>query len=173
MNKKRANDPHENQEKAGMSGIFGGLGLILEKLGELAEKGKELRESGEFKVDKDGNARGVYGFSVKVGTGKDDVKVEPFGNLRKDSKTGKTVSSDICDPLVDIFEESDHVKVIVELPGINPDQVQLEIHGDILELTASNQARKYHKEILLSAPFKKDKMVFSCRNGILEIRLNK
>src|SRR5271166_3060946 len=79
-----------------MGGILGGLGKLLEKLSDLAETGKEMRQSGEFPVgESGGKVRGVYGFSVKVGLGEEGMTVEPFGNIRKDAKTGKTVVDEV------------------------------------------------------------------------------
>jgi HSP20 family protein len=52
----------------GAEGFLGGLSSILEKLGELAEKGQELRKSGEIGgLDPEGKLRGVYGFTIRTG----------------------------------------------------------------------------------------------------------
>ncbi|MBU4272691.1 MAG: Hsp20/alpha crystallin family protein, partial [Planctomycetes bacterium] len=102
-----------------LGGLLGGLGGLIEKLGELAEAGEELSRSGDFK-DASGKVRGVYGINVKTGLGdrgQTELKVEPFGNVRRnmpDSPPGE----DIREPLVDIHEEDDHVLVLVELPGV-------------------------------------------------------
>ena len=147
--------------------------MLLERLSDLAEKGQELRESGEFTVDKEGKAKGVFGFAVKFGKGNEGIKVEPFGNLKKDSRTGKTVTAEVNEPLVDIFEEPDHVMVVAELPGIDSTHVTLEVHGNTLAITASNGSKKYHKEVNLPGAFTREQATFSCRNGILEIRLQR
>ena len=70
---------------SGFGGIFKGLADLVEKLGDLAEKGGELSRTGEIGAE---GAKGVYGFSVKVGLGGEGVKVQPFGNIAKDKKTG-------------------------------------------------------------------------------------
>ena len=78
-------------EKAGGVNSFGrilsGLTDIAEKLNEISEKGETVTKKGEFTFpSKEGGVKGVYGFSLKTGIGgKDDaIKVEPFGNIRKD-----------------------------------------------------------------------------------------
>lgn len=168
--------PNRNREEGfmGMGGFLGGLGTLLEKLGELAEKGEDLRKTGEFQgSDPEGKVRGIYGFSVKVGLGDQGVTVEPFGNMRKDEQTGKTVVTEVREPLVDVFEEQDHVLVVAEMPGIDEENVQLEINDDILTITAVRGDKKYRKEVLLPAAFAPDKMSRTCRNGVLEVKLTR
>ena len=99
----------------------GGLTNLIEKLGELAETGKELNELKPF--GKEGGIQGVYGFTIRSGLGGErdgGVKVEPFGNVRKDERTGRATVREVMEPPVDVFEESDHVLVVAELPGRRP-----------------------------------------------------
>lgn len=155
-----------------LGGFLGGLGTLLEKLNELAEKGQELSESGELQSDK---VRGVYGFTIRTGLGKEGkepgFKVEPFGNVRKDEQTGRAVVHEVREPMVDVFEEQDGVLVVAEMPGVGEEDVRLQLHGDVLEITAEKGDKKYRKEILLPGVLAAEKMSHTCRNGILEIRL--
>lgn len=156
----------------GLGGFLGGLGTLLEKLGELAEKSEEFRKSGELKeLDPEGKLQGIYGVSIKVGLGDQGVKVEPFGNVHKDDRTGKTVVDEVREPMVDVFEEADHVLVVAEMPGIAEEDIGIELHEDILTMSAARGSKKYRKEVLLPATFTQDKMSRTCRNGVLEIRL--
>lgn len=168
--KKQEKQPAEEGFRA-LGGILGGLGGLLEKLGDLAEKGEELRKSGVVE-SKDKRVQGVYGFSIKLGMGEDGLTVEPFGNVRKDEETGKTVVDEIREPLVDIFEEDDHVLVVAEMPGISQEDVKLELADDILTITAEHGDKKYHKEVLLPAASTPDKMTQSCHNGVLEVKFS-
>jgi HSP20 family protein len=156
----------------GVEGLFKGLAELVEKLGDLAEKGGELSRSGEIPLgghDKD--RKGVFGFSVKVGLGGEGVKVEPFGNVTRDKATGKAVVDEIREPLVDVFEEEDHVLVIAEMPGIEAGDVKFELKDDILSLWAQRGDKKYRKEILLpSGRFHQGKVTVACKHGIVEIK---
>jgi HSP20 family protein len=156
----------------GLGGLLGGLGTVLAKLGELAETGQELNKSGELRSP-DGTVRGVYGFNIKVGLGDDRerVSVEPFGNVRKDERTGKAVVQEVREPMVDIFEEEGHVLVVAEMPGIAEESIHIELHDDILTITAEKGDRKYRKEVLLPRPFSGSAMSHTCRNGVLEVKL--
>jgi HSP20 family protein len=155
-----------------LGGFFGGLGNLIEKLGELAETGKELSQTGELRGP-EGKRRGIYGFNIKVGIGGDELRVEPFGNVRCDEQTGRAVVHEIREPLVDLFEEGDEVLVVAEMPGVGEEDVRLELKEDILTLAAERGEKKYRKEVLLPATFAAEKMSHACRNGVLEIRLRK
>ena len=53
------------------------------------------------------------------------------------------------------------------------EDVQLELQDDILIFSAEKGDSKYRKELLLPVSFSSGQMSFTCRNGILEIRLSK
>jgi len=152
---------------------MGGLGALLEKLTELAESGKELHETKEIGDPASGQTRGVVGYSIRVGIGNEGVKVERFGNLRKDEKTGKAVVHPVREPLVDIFDEADHLLVLAEMPGIGDGDVRLELRDDILSIAAEKGEQKYRKEVLLPSAFLPENMSHTCRNGILEVMFMK
>ena len=162
----------ESGRKGSLEGILHGFTDLLEKLGELAEKGEQLSKTGEIHYKKDGEKglKGNYGFSVKVGLGEEGVTVEPFGNIRKDEESGQPVVQEIIEPVVDIFEEKDHTLIVAEMPGIGAEDVRLDIKDDVLTIYAERKNKKYQKEVLLSTSYPKEKMVVSCNNGILEIK---
>ncbi len=153
-------------------GIMAGLTGLLNKLNELAETGTELRHiSGVSRTG--GKVKGIYGFTVKVGLGDQTPRVEPFGNIRADKKTGQAVVEEIREPVVDVFEEKDHVLIVAEMPGISVSNVKLALKDDVLTITASKGDKKYRKEVLLPGTFSREKMEMSCNNGVLEIRCPK
>ena len=172
MAKDRKRRGSREEESSGVGGFLGGLTNLLEKLGELAEKGEELHRTGEL-GDKEGKIRGVYGFNIKVGLGEEGVKVEPFGNVHKDEKTGEAVVSEIREPLVDVFDEEEHVLVVAEMPGIGQEDVDLSVRDDILTICAERGEKKYRKEVLLPASFAPEQMSHTCRNGMLEVKLTR
>jgi len=160
----------KSEGSASFGGVFKGLADLIEKLGDLAEKGEKLKKSGEFQHQ---DVKGVYGFSVKVGLGDKggkEVKVEPFGNVRRDEKSGETVVQEIREPVVDVFEENDHTLVVAEMPGVSVKDVNLSVQDDLLTIYAEKGDKKYRKEILLPRAYPREKMKVSCNNGILEIK---
>lgn len=153
----------------GIGGLLKGLGDLVEKLDEISESGGELSRTGEI-GGAGGQAKGIYGFTVKLGLGDRQPTVEPFGNIRKDRKSGHTVVQEVREPVVDVFEEKDYVLVVAEMPGVSAEDVQLEAEGDLLTISAQRGDKKYRKEVLLPESFPPEKLQVSCNNGVVEIK---
>jgi HSP20 family protein len=159
---------------ASLGGILGGFGGLIEKLGELAEAGEGLSKSGEFQ-DSTGKVRGVYGINVRTAlsdSGETELKVEPFGNVRRDSENTPK-GEDVREPLLDVYEEDDHVLVLVELPGVAKENVHLKMTDGRLELSAERGKTTYRKKIDLPKNCTSDKMTWECGNGILQVRFSR
>lgn len=170
MDKKKDKDA-SGEGSFGLGGFLRGLADVVEKLGELAEKGQEISKTGEIRGrGPTKELKGIYGFNVKFGLGGEGIKVEPFGNIGKDKTTGQSVVHEIREPIVDLFEEEDYVLVVAEMPGITAEDLQLDLQDDLLTIYAEREDKKYRKEVLLPGSFLKEKMVVSCNNGILEIK---
>lgn len=168
---KRGKGP-EDKGSMGLGGFLSGLGTVIEKLGELAEKGETLHKSGTF-GDADGKIKGIYGFNIRTGIGGEGITVEPFGNVRKDEETGRAVVDEVREPMVDLFDEHDCVLVVAEMPGISEKDVKLDLHDDIVTIAAEHGDMKYRREVLLPATFTADRMSSKCHNGVLEVRFAK
>ena len=157
-----------------LGGLLGGLGGLIEKLGELAEVGEELSRCGEL-TDKSGKVRGVYGINVRTALGEHgqtELKVEPFGNVRRDA-AGIAPDQDVREPLLDIHEEDDHVLVLVELPGVTKENIELKVADGQLALSASRGKTTYRKEVDLPENCSADRMSWDCSNGILQVRFQR
>lgn len=152
--------------KISFGGLFKGLGNLIDLASKLSEEGVEKK--GEIRGLPKG-VKGVYGVSIRTLAGK--PVIETFGNIRETARG--PVVEEVREPIVDIFDEKDHIIVIAELPGVSEDGIKIEVTGDILNVTAYNKDKKYAKEILLPSKVKADSVKTSCRNGILEIALEK
>ena len=76
------------------------------------------------------------------------------------------------EPIVDVFDEKDHLLLVVEMPGgkgRRGDKGQ----GDNLTLKAQRGKRKYFKDVALPATVDESTLGFSYKNGMLEIKLAK
>ena len=149
------------------SGFVKGVSDLIEKLGELAETGREMRREGM--LNEDNKLKGVYGFRMKVGLGGDAVDIEPFGNVKLDRKSRHAVVHEVREPLFDVIEEKDRILVIAEMPGITAEDIWVSIDGDVMKVKATHRDRKYRKEILLPKPVVHDRVTVACNNGIVEI----
>jgi len=152
--------------KISFGGLFKGLGNLIDLASKLREEGVE--KSGEIRGLPNG-AKGVYGLSVRTLAGK--PVIESFGNIKETAKG--PIVEEVREPMIDVFDEEDHILVIAELPGVSENEIKIEVAGDILNLTASDKDRKYAKEILLPGKVNPDSVKTSYNNGILEITLEK
>jgi HSP20 family protein len=168
MTKKDGKRISEGGFELGLGGILKGLGDLVEKLGDLSETG-EHSQTGEIHGANE-DLKGIYGFTVKVGLGDDRPHVEPFGNIRKDRKSGHTVVQEVREPVVDVFEEEDHVLVVAEMPGVSAEDVKIAVEDNLLTITAARGDKKYRKEVPLPASCAREKMHVSCNNGVVEIK---
>ena len=165
----RPGDPRPSKPSHGLGGFFSGLSDLVEKLNDLAQTGEELRHTGELRGAGQG-VKGIYGVTVKVGLGDQAPRVESFGNIRPDKTTGEPVVQEIREPVVDLFDEKDHLLVVAEMPGIGVKDVQIEVKDDVLTIAAAKGEKKYRKEVLLPGSYPQAKMRLACNNGVLEIK---
>jgi len=155
----------------GLGGIFNGIEKLVDLSEELKKAGGEVNKQGEIDLShlKKG-MKGVFGFTVKSMAG-GESKVEPFGNIKKSPK-GPVVDEE-REPIVDVFDEKDHILVVAELPGITEESIKTEIKGDILNILAEKGDRKYKKEVLLPSKVESEPISSAYKNGVLEIKLKK
>jgi HSP20 family protein len=167
MNKKQKSDD-ETTGSTGIGTMIQRLGGLVSLLSDLAEKGETLQRSGEIKTGEKG-MRAVYGFTVQLGGGKPSI--QPFGNVKEGTAGKGPVVEETREPMVDVFDEGDHVLVVAELPGVTGNDVQFEAKDDILTLSASRGERKYRKEVLLPFAVTPEGVTPSFQNGVFELRL--
>lgn len=179
MAKKEKQKPEEEKEvkidlgKIGFSfgGLFKGLGNLIELASQLQEKAGKMQKEGKFTIPVGGKElKGMYGFSVStMADGKPEFRT--FGNKIKETPKGPVVSEE-REPLIDIFDEKDHVLIIAELPGVAEEEIKIELSGDILTITTTGE-RKYTKEVLIKSAVKPESMKKTYKNGVIEIRFDK
>ena len=81
------------------------------------------------------------------------------------------IDKDQTDAPIDIFENRKKIRVIVELPGVNEEDIRLDLNEDTLTISASRANRNYYKDIRL--PRASESVIGKIYNsGILEATLN-
>jgi len=132
--------------------------LVREKR---AEDGSVTREIGPI----------VYGYSMTIGPDGKPV-IREFGNVKRTpSKEWKEAISDTREPLVDVVEGENEVRVLAELPGVKRQDVALAVEGRRLVISAETSTRKYRKELGLPYLFELEGSKSTFNNGILEVAL--
>jgi len=111
-----------------------------------------------------------YGYQVTVGPdGKPHVR--EFGNV-KPTRSGRfEVGS--REPFVDtiIDEKENTLKIVAEMPGLQKEDIKLELTEDSLKIEGANGGRKYETTIPLKVPVINESAKASYNNGVLEVKL--
>jgi HSP20 family protein len=132
----------------------------------------------------------VYGYSATIGPdGK--PRVREFGNVRPGMKVGNSIVNGLRgageraregratqitaerEPLSDVITTDKEVKVVVELPGANKENIKVNAYEGSVEVKADAQDRKYRRVIDIPSSAAVDIDVQSVKstfkNGLLEI----
>jgi HSP20 family protein len=113
----------------------------------------------------------VYGVSMR--TGPDGrPHVEEFGNLRPPIPAQETGTA-TREPLVDVIEEKDKVRAIVELPGVRTEDIEVETDGRCLEIAVDSEHRKFSKRIELPRPVRPGTAAIGYKNGVLVVTMDR
>ncbi len=114
----------------------------------------------------------VRGFNVKFGPdGK--PKIEDFGNRPIKSSKGLPTISDEREPLTDIIEGDGDIAITIEIPGVEKENIDLNVTEDTLEIKVDAPQRKYRKVLNLPNKVKPKSTKATYKNGILDIVLDK
>lgn len=89
----------------------------------------------------------------------------------------KKVSLEEQEPLLDIFDEGEYVRIVASLPGAKEKNINVGMMEDKLIISTDvldngHLLQKNYKEVSLPCPVK-GKIKSSYKNGILEVRLKK
>jgi HSP20 family protein len=112
----------------------------------------------------------VYGYNMKIGpNGKPEI--QEFGNIKKGLKGPLEVKGE-REPLVDIVETDNEIRVVAELPGVEKTDIKLHGTEDSIDISVDTQ-NKYYKEVMLPAKVKVKEAASTYKNGVLEVVLPK
>lgn len=131
--------------------------------------GSTIRQFGPF----------VYGYSMSMGPDGKPI-VQEFGNVKPSKRQGAfgfeqpaLEPKDAREPLVDVINEAEQIRVLAELPGVEKSDIKTTIAEDSLTIRVESQTRKYYKEVQLPANVDPDSSKASYNNGVLEVTLRK
>jgi len=113
----------------------------------------------------------VMGWSVSIGP--DGIpRIQQFGSKSPESGKGYTLSKD-REPLIDVYDLGDMLRVIVEIPGVSKENIQVRTEAKRLRISASQGERGYSKVIDLPAEIIPDSAQANYNFGVLEVTLKK
>ncbi|MFX1512394.1 MAG: archaeal heat shock protein Hsp20 [Promethearchaeota archaeon] len=169
-NKRRPRSPFDPFEPFGGSfdEIFSNIESMMRDIFEGFFKGFPDRPPERIPFDKPI----VWGFRLNLGP--DGVpRFQPFGHLKHEAEGIKHTGA--REPLIDILEENEIIRVIAEMPGVAKLDIDLSATEDNLLIKAESKAndRKYAKEIDLPASVVPETAKATFKNGILEVTLHR
>ena len=173
MNRKRKDDWFSGEDW-NIDDIFNNLDGEFQKMRKQMDS--LMRDALENNnLDNDRSNPFVFGFSVK--TGPDGFPVfEDFGNTRMKpfGKKGEKPTVDTRrEPLTDINETDDQIAITVELPGVNKEDIDINVMEDKVEVNVKTESRKYFKSIDLTSVVETESSKATYKNGILDLVLTK
>lgn len=107
----------------------------------------------------------TYGYTMYKGP--DGIPhVQEFGS---GAETGSVPSGGVREPLTDVTVDGNVVRIVVELPGVTKEDIQLEGTETSLTVSVDTEKRKFRKTVPLPSKVEPDSAKAEYNNGILEI----
>lgn len=162
------NDPWWRRRKK-KSPWFNDIYEELERLGELIDETmqKAFEGSSENSPIKRNRSKG---FSIKFGPdGK--PRIEEIGH-RQPWQEEDDMRED-QDPLVDIIEDRETFTILVALPGVEKEAIDLRVTENCLTFSVDGADFEWYDELKLPARINPKLARASFKNGVLEVKLNK
>ncbi len=138
---------------------------------------EEMADFFDDALSTQGHARGfVYGFHMTSGPDGKPV-IEEFGkDITSEPETGEKPLPKLSEtrlsetePLTDVIDEEKVVRILAELPGVDREDIKIDVKPDEVIINVDTATRKYHKEIKLPCEVRTDNIKTTHKNGILEI----
>lgn len=92
-------------------------------------------------------------------------------------------------PAIDVAEDDNEIAVKAEVPGCNPDDIDISVHGNVLTISGEKKQEQekkekgyyhiessygsFHRQLTLPSGVDADKIQATCKNGVLNITLPK
>ncbi|MBS7652201.1 MAG: archaeal heat shock protein Hsp20 [Candidatus Bathyarchaeia archaeon] len=117
----------------------------------------------------------VYGYSMKIGPDGRPI-IREFGNIKPSLGVEGRPPLNLQEqrePLVDVIDEAERVRVIAELPGVEKEDINLYATARMLTISVDTPQRKYYKELELPVEVDEFSAKSTYKNGILEVIFNK
>ena len=112
-----------------------------------------------------------YGYQITVGPdGKPHVR--EFGNIRPSAK-GLVEQTGVRAPLVDtaVDQKQNTLRVTAEMPGVNKEDIKVNVSGKYVTVHAEKGDKKYHTDIPVDVELDDSSAKATYTKGILELNI--
>jgi len=112
-----------------------------------------------------------YGYQMTVGPD-GRPRIREFGNF-KPAARGLVEQSGVRQPLVDnvLNEKENTLRITAEMPGVNKEDINLNVTDRYVTIHAERGDKKYHADIPVSVDLKESSTKATYSNGILELKI--
>jgi len=112
-----------------------------------------------------------------------------FSDFSKEAERPELLNEAEWTPALDVLEDKDNITIRADMPGMEPDEIDLSISGDVLHISGERKREidrndenyhaiergygKFHRRVDLPAPVEVDNIKASYKNGVLTVKLPK
>jgi HSP20 family protein len=141
----------------------------LERLGEIIDETmqKAFEGSSESSPIKRNRSKG---FSIKFGPN-GRPRIEEIGRRQRWQEEGDI--DDDQDPLVDLIEDGENLIILVALPGVEKEAIDLRVTENCLTFSVDGTDFEWYDELKLPVKVNPKSAHASFKNGVLKVKLNK
>lgn len=157
----------ERKRNDDVSDVFSSFEEEIEEIGARMNQMMKQMLTGLSSFDEEPS---MYGVSMRVGPDGRPF-VHEFGNLHMPATVEEDGAS--SEPLTDVIEEKDLVRVIVGLPGVQRNDINVSAEGAWLDIDVDTENRKFSRHIELPCQVRSDGVAAGYKNGVLEITMDR
>jgi HSP20 family protein len=158
----------ERKRNDDINDIFANFDEEFEEMRTRMDRIMEQMLTGEFGLD--GETK-MYGVSMRMGQD-GQPHIQEFGNI-KPLAPARTNEITPMEPLMDVIKEKDIVRVIIELPGVQKEDICANADDLWLDVTVDTENRKFSRRIELPCPVRSGNGAVSYKNGVLEVTMDR
>lgn len=158
----------ERKRNDDINDIFANFDEEFEEMRTRMDRIMEQMLTGEFGLD--GETK-MYGVSMRMGQD-GQPHIQEFGNV-KPLASAKVNEITSMEPLLDVIEEKDRVRVIIELPGIQRDDICANAKDLWLDISVDTENHKFSRRIELPCQVRSGSGAVSYKNGVLEVTMDR
>jgi HSP20 family protein len=147
------------------------FGSFDEELVEMRERMDRIFDA--FMRDELGSDRAPLVYSLSLQNGEDgEPLMQEVENAAERARIGGGESLE-QKPLIDVLESDALVRVIIELPGVQKEDVKIDACERSLEVAVDSDVKQFHELIDLPCAIQPNSVKVGYKNGVLLISMNR
>ena len=90
---------------------------------------------------------------------------------RRETYVSAPLIPEAVEPIMDVFDEGDHILVVAEVPGAEERSISVELEDHTLRLSATGKFRDYRGKVALPAETSPASLAWTLNNGVINLTL--